>query len=143
MIYEQNRSNIVELQALTAANKTAIYRFNRSYGLDKYGILWKAGLATNFSKILFGLTVTTPVIGIKGKGNYKYEEFLSGSEGVVNKDDIYTTDSQSELPVTIKRPWAIGAGITIPIKKSKIHLSGKWYGRVPNYEMIQTNDHIK
>ena len=141
MKLDQRKGNIIELQALSSLNDLAIYRYDRSISFEDYGILWKAGLATSFEKVLFGLTVTTPVVNVSGSANYEFEEFFSGIENVTQREDIYTTSYQEDLEVTYKKPWAIGAGITIPVRKSKIHLSSEWFSGIPLYTMLEAEDH--
>lgn len=141
MAFDQSKGSTIDLQALASTNQTAIYRYNRNFSFNKYGLLWKAGLAADFDKILVGLTVTTPVVNIHGTGNYEYEEFFSGIPGLSENEDIYTTSRQKNLPVTIRKPWAVGAGITFLVKKSRIHFSGEWYNRVPYYVLMQSETH--
>jgi hypothetical protein len=43
-IINNNKSNIINLQALTETNQVAIYRFNKSYNFTHYNLLGKAGL---------------------------------------------------------------------------------------------------
>ncbi len=139
--YQQRRSLIIDLQALTSTNQTATFYYERSIGLDKIGLLWKAGLAANWNNIQLGLTVTTPMINLSGSGKYKYNQFFAGIENLTTQDDIYVTNDKSSIPVTVKRPWAIGIGATIPVGRNKIHLSGEWFNSIKQYSMLSKQTH--
>lgn len=144
-IFNQEKGNIIELQALSSTNQTAIYRFNRGFSINQYALLWKAGLSYNLNKAIIGLTVTTPSVALKGDGNYRLERFFSGIEGITpdSVSDIYTTSRQNNLPVTIKKPWAVGAGITFPFgKRSRIHLSSEWYSNISQYTIMEAEPHV-
>ena len=140
-VLNQNKGNIIELQAYTSFNETAIYRYNRNFSFDKYSLLWKLGLAAELNKVQLGLTITTPSVGIFGKGTYEYESFFSGIPGYSVNPDVYTTSRQKDLPVKVTKPWAIGAGATFLWGRNKIHFSGEWYSRVPYYVLMQSEEH--
>lgn len=141
MIFNQDKGNQFELQALDGTGQVAIYRFNRTFGLNKYGILWKLGLAGSVGNSLWGLTVNTPVINVFGEGNYQYEEFFSGIPGEIEKEDEYITSKQDGLPAKLRSPWAVGVGFTFPVLKSKLHLSSEWYSGIPEYTLLEAREH--
>jgi hypothetical protein len=138
---DEGKSSKIELQALTADNKVAIYRFNKSFSMSHYSILAKAGLSYQFKSGLIGLTVLTPQVKISGNGSYQNEKFFTGIEGESVNPDVYTTSYQNDLNANYKSPWAVGTGLTYFLKKSKIHLSAEWYSKLPKYTMMQIADH--
>ena len=140
--YSANKGLLIELQALTSTNQVAQYQFDRNYSLNHYGLLWKLGIAGVAKHYKWGLTLKTPSIGIAGKGKYNYEEFHSGIEGISETPDRFTTSRQQDISVTYKRPLSIGGGVSIPIKKSEVHISGEWYSKVPRYSILEATPHI-
>jgi hypothetical protein len=117
------QGTLIELQALTADNQVAQYKFDRSIDLNHFGLLWKIGLAGETEKFDWGITITTPSITLGNNGEYDYQEFLTD---LPPEPYRYATSIQ-EPSVTYKRPFAIGGGISVPINRSQIHLSGEWY----------------
>ena len=141
-VLNQDKGNQVELQALSESGQVAIYRFNRAFNFDNYGLLWKAGLASTAGRAHWGLTVTTPVIQLSGKGNYRYEEFFSGIPGESENEDSYATSQQDGIGTKYRSPWAVGAGLTFPIRQSNLHLSSEWYSSIPQYTLLEAKDHL-
>ncbi len=137
-----NRGDKIEMQALTDAKKTAMLAYDRNYKFSRFGLLWKLGLAAEFEKSWWGLTLTTPVIGFGGKGDYQFEEFYSGIDGTSQEGDIFTTTDQEDLPVKLRQPWAIGLGATFRVNRNKIHLSGEWYSKIPFYALLESDSHV-
>jgi hypothetical protein len=92
--------------------------------------------------MILGLTVLTPSLKLKGSGNYQYELFFSGIEGVSESPDNYTTSYQEDLATKSPSPWAIGAGLTYFIGKSRIHFSTEWYSAIPKHILMEAVDHF-
>ena len=144
IIFDEDKGTVIELQAFSSDNQTAIYRFNRGFTINQYALLWKAGFSYKTEKAIIGLTITTPSIGVRGEGKYRYERFLSGmSESADSIPDEYATSRQNKLPVKLRKPWAVGAGVTFPLGTgSNIHLSSEWYSRVSEYKLLEPESHI-
>lgn len=139
-IINSSKGNVINLQALTESNQVAIYRFNKSYSFNQYSLLGKAGLSYQSEKIILGFTVLTPSLMLKGDGGYQNELFFSGIEG--ESSDNYTSSYQNNLNTQYHSAWAVGAGLTYLIGKSRIHFSTEWYSTVPKYTIMEAADHI-
>lgn len=140
--FESSKGTLIELQALTESNQVAQYQFDRNYTLNHYGFLWKLGIAGVTKHFNWGLTLTTPSVTITSGGTYNYEEFFSGLDGITTTPDRFTTSRQTNLDATYRRPMALGGGISFPLNKSEIYLSGEWYSGVSNYTLLQAEPHI-
>jgi hypothetical protein len=136
------KGTLIELQALTSENNVAQYQFDRNFTIKQYGLLWKMGLAGELDHVLWGITLTTPMIRLTSSGAYNYEEFLSGIEGQNETDDRFATSRQSDLDAMYKRPLSIGAGLTFPFNRSRLHISSEWYSRVNQYTLLEANPHV-
>ena len=140
VLLNQDKGARIDLQALSSENKVALYRNNRNFSFNNYGLLWKAGIASKFGKVLWGLTITSPVVKLNCKGNYSYEEFFSGIPQQSEEDDIYTTNYQEDINANYRSPWAVGAGFTFPLKRASLYLSGEWYSKIPYYTLFAADD---
>ncbi len=136
-----DKGALIELQALSESNEVAQYLFDRNYSMDQFGLLWKIGIAGESRLFNWGVTLTTPSIQISSKGKYNYEEYFSGIQGSVNPDR-FTTSRQEDIETDYKRPLAIGGGISFPLGKSELHLSGEWYGAVDRYTLLEAEPHV-
>jgi hypothetical protein len=107
----------------------------REYRFGSYGLLWKAGLAVDFTPFLFGLSLTTPQINPFGSGTIRYEELLGAPEFTGIEPEV-TVFRETDLPLTNRTPLAIGAGVTWAGERGSVHLSGEWYSSVSQYEVM-------
>jgi hypothetical protein len=137
-----NKYSAINMQALSASNQVAIYRFNKSFSYKHYSLLFKLGLSYESKKTILGLTILTPSIRLRGEGNYQNELFFSGIAGESQNDDLYKTSYQNKLRTEYYSPWGVGAGLTYSVGKSKIHLSSEWFSGIPKYTVMQTANYI-
>lgn len=140
-LYTQNKGLKIDLQALSDSKQAAIYRYNRSMTMEQYSLLGKFGLSYSADRFLAGLTFLSPSLFLKGSGSYQYEKLFSGIEGYSQSEDVYTTNSQSNLKSRYKSSMAIGAGFTYFVGKSKLHLSSEWFNDMPKYTLYEAADH--
>jgi len=128
----------IRLQALTKTNTVVIFNNNRNYEMNNLGLLWKGGLAFDFSPLTAGLVFTTPRINISGNGSYLFEEFLNGvdrdGDGVL--DDVFSSSFQQDIEADFRSPWAIGIGTGLTLGRAIIHLSAEWYDKVDRYTLL-------
>ncbi len=136
----QNRGAKIQLQALSAANEVAMYRYNRSYNYKQNGFLWKGGVALDLDPWQLGLTVTTPTLRISGSGAYNFEEIFS-SVPTLTRPESYSTSYQDGLDVNSKTPWSFGFGATRKLGRNKIHFSTEFYTSIPKYSVMRAADH--
>lgn len=141
-IIDNNKGNTINLQALAENGQVAIYRFRKAYSFNHYNLLGKLGLSYQSDKAILGLTVLTASLKLSGKGNYQNEFFFSGIEGVSESEDVYVTSYQNDLETKYRSPWAIGAGLTYFIGKSRIHFSTEWYSAVPKYTIMEAANYL-
>ncbi len=128
----------VRFQALTKDNDLVIFNRNRDFNMNNFGLLFKGGLAFDFSPITFGLVITTPMINLSGNGNYLYEDIFSGidTDNDGEYDNIFSSNYQQDIDATYKSPWAIGVGAGYNIGNSTIHFSVEWYDKVKEYTLL-------
>ncbi len=115
---------------------------NRVVDMSHDGLLWKVGLAWELPAADLGVTITTPKIHLGGKGNFIYEDFLSGfPDSVANGH--FESSLQGGLDATHKSPLSIGGGASFRIfKKHIFHVSGEWFGIIPGHTMVKANPFI-
>jgi len=133
----------MQLQLLynNGTNVAQLFR-NRQVDISHDGLLWKIGLAWELPAADLGLTLTTPKVHIRGKGNYIYEDYLSGLPDSIEVGN-FESSLQSELQAIHKSPFSIGAGATFKIfKKHLFHVSGEWFGMQPKYTLVKADPFI-
>ena len=141
-ILDSGKGSNFALEALSQTNDVASYQFTREVTYKHYGLVWKAGMASTFRKTAWGLTFATPVIAIKGKGDYTYDKIISGIDSASTYTDEYTTNRQSGLSVERRTPISVGLGVTVPVNRSRIHFSGEWFSAVKNHTILEAKNHV-
>jgi hypothetical protein len=136
------KGNEINLRAFTESAEVALYSYHRDYDLSVFNVLWKIGAAWELEKIHLGLTITTPSIRVINGASYNYQQYFSGIEGTTVDDEIYENSYQNGLAASSKTPLSIGIGSTFLLGKNKLHISGEWFNKIPEYTMIQASDHI-
>jgi hypothetical protein len=141
-LYDASKGVKLHLSAYSdSVSRLATYYFNRNVGFEQYSLLGKLGVSYNAKGYVLGLTVLAPKVYLRGKGNYNYKEEYSSTE-FINEPDRKTSNSQSGIKTNHKSPWAVGVGLTIPIRQNRIHLSSEWFSAVPKYTIMNISDHI-
>jgi hypothetical protein len=136
-----HRASIQEIvEALDGGTRLAMAFGARQYHYLHYRALWKIGLACDFKKITFGLTVTTPSLAIAGRGSTGVNNSLAGvdTNGEGAPDDFLAADYQARLPVTYRTPLSVAAGMTLKIQKVRFYCSAEWFARVKPYTVIDS-----
>ncbi len=141
---DKSTSISVDMNALNEEGKAAYSSANRGYNYMAYSLLWKLGLALDFSAVRVGLTVTTPGIKLYSDGSAIFEDYLVGvdttGDGIL--DDAYIFNNQDNLKIKKKSPWAIGLGLGIPFSKGTIHLSAEWYSKIGEYTILNIDPFV-
>jgi hypothetical protein len=77
------------MEALKQDNQTAALLRLNEFDYKTYGLLWKLGLAVDFSPVTAGLTITTPRVHVTGSGSTLFNDLLSGVDlnGDARNDD--------------------------------------------------------
>lgn len=104
------------------------------YGFSTYGgMLTKIGLNWKPYAIKFGLTLTTNTYyTIRSDANYEYDEQrIYQDEDNVTQSDIVGTNLDA-----YKTPWSTGFGLEFPFKSMSISISGEYFGRIKEYNVI-------
>jgi hypothetical protein len=141
-ILDSGKDSNFALAALSQTNDVASYQFSREVGYKHYGLVWKAGLASTVRNVTYGLTLTTPVVAITGKGDYTYGKFFSGIDTLNTYAEEYTTSRQSGIAVERRTPLSVGLGFSVPITRSRIYISSEWFSSVKNYTIMEAADHV-
>jgi len=143
---QANYTKSVELQlhGLRKDSLVSMVTLNRKMSYERYGLLWKAGLAAQFEKINLGLTVTTPTINVYNNGSTTYENYISRVDSLDGDPitDVYMESDQNNLHAKPKSPWAIGLGISFKSSKTTIHLSSEWFSGIGKYITMESKPEI-
>jgi hypothetical protein len=121
------------LSTLTVSNSTESLKYM------SLGILAKFGLSYETGRWRFGLSLTTPSIGIYGNGSAKREEsgYISGTSSADLQNTYMIMAENTSATARYHHPLAIGMGIEYHSPKTRIAISGEYYFRIGSYYIMQ------
>jgi hypothetical protein len=112
--------------------------YGQVYRVDEFNfwhvrLVAKIGLAIDRGNLTYGLTVTTPGLGLFGSGKVLTTETHSGldlnDDGAV--DPAYLSSNyQEKLSATWKSPLSIASGLSLRSGATKVHLTVEWFNAV-------------
>lgn len=109
------------------------------YSFYTVGLLAKAGISVDNDPFTWGVTLTTPTLGLFGSGKAFGTESAIG----VDLDGDGTPDTEliglDEEGLTAKyhSPFSIAAGVEYKFSRSSVFLSAEWFNSVSSYEALE------
>lgn len=103
-------------------------------------LLAKLGVAFDYRPISFGLTVTTPSLGVMGSGRYYHSESATGLDldGDGAPDDFLAATDQEELDARWRSPLSVAAGASWRGGSTGVHLTVEWFDGITGYDVLET-----
>jgi hypothetical protein len=141
---QKGRSTINGQAFEPAQTSGAISLFDEGFTYYHYGVLAKLGVTYDWMGVSFGLTATTPRIGVLGKGETVLNTVVAGQDPDGNGTDdlIWIGNVQDDLPVTYKSPWSLAGGASYTFGKTGIHGTLEWFDEVPAYDVLASDPFV-
>ena len=122
----------------------AISLLDEGFTYYHYGLLAKLGFTYEWMGVGFGLTATTPRLGVLGKGETVVNTVVAGQDldGDGTNDLLWIGNVQEDLPVTYKSPWSVAGGASYTVGKTGLHATVEWFDDVPAYDVLQSEPFV-
>ena len=133
-IYEHNGRGDILLNVKRETGDLITYTNRLDYTQKTYGGQIKLGAAWILSNLDMGVRVSLPIITVKNRASFSYQESLSGL--AADQDFLIALD-YGDLESSRKTAASISYGIGIPWKKHKLHFSMDWHAPVAAYDRIE------
>jgi len=132
-----HRANVRTFNELIQPDESIFLALNsREYEYYNFRMLWKAGITFDFIGLTFGMTITTPSVGLYSEGRSGLNSTLIADETGDPQNDWLAADVQNEVSSEYKTPLSIGLGTTFKIDKTHIFVSAEWYSGINKYDVI-------
>jgi hypothetical protein len=104
-----------------------------------FSLLGKVGLTYFTEPWKFGLTITTPSIGLYGKGSIQRENSnIVVSEIPVDvAGNFIIMDSKNDVKAVYRHPLSIAAGIDYQSSGTRLAISAEYFFRINSYHLIE------
>jgi hypothetical protein len=117
-----------------ASDQAAILNQTREFDYMHWGLLARIGLSGVRDSLTYGVTLTTPSLGIMGGGNTQYNTTLIDQTGTIG--NIIGADYEEDLKADYRTPFGAAAGASFGWGASRIHATVDWYAELPRYTML-------
>ena len=135
-------------QGLTAADPVS--QFGQVYGVDEFDfwnvrLLAKIGLAIDHGNLTYGITLTTPGLGILGDGSVYQTASVSGidqnGDGVVD-DPFLSANHQEELSSSWQSPLSIAVGAAWKPAATGVYVTLEWFNAISPRTALDPDDYL-
>jgi hypothetical protein len=130
------------VQEVEYADPDHIFRTQTNDEAIKYStfkLLVKFGLAYNIHPWKFGVTVTTPSVGLYGKGSVQRQNsVIAISENPADMaDNFLIMDRKTDVPAHYKHPLSIAFGVDYETDKTRIAISAEYFFNIATYPVMK------
>lgn len=129
-------------EALTTNGELALTLFKRDYSYMNTLLVWKLGVALDFDRVTFGLTMTTPSIKLYGDGTTGINITMvwQDLDDDGTKEDYLAADYQDGLDANYRTPLSVGFGMTFKFQNVRLYGSAEWFDDMDKYEVMSVED---
>ena len=137
--FEIDDSQRVFINTPTTSALPPFSNVQESYLANYYniGIKFKAGISYNVAASHFGLTVSSPLLHIKGSGNILSDNVISDLKtGPTDTINLLASSRQTKLKEQWKMPISIAGGYAYDYGKGQIYVSAEYFSSISEYNVI-------
>jgi hypothetical protein len=130
------------VQEVDYSNPDHIFRTQTNDEAIKYStfkLLVKIGLAYNIHPWKFGLTLTTPSVGLYGKGSVQRQNsVIAISENQADMaDNFLIMDRKTDVQAHYKHPFSIAFGADYQSEKTRIAITAEYFFEIDPYSVMK------
>jgi len=102
-------------------------------------LLAKFGLSYTSDKWKYGLTVTTPSVGLYGNGSVQRENsnIVVSEISTDMKDNFLIMDRKADVNARYKHPLSMAFGIDYQSSKTRLAISAEYFSRINTYKIME------
>jgi hypothetical protein len=117
-----------------SGGQSAILNMSRDFNYLHYRLLAKLGLSGIRDSLTYGVSLTTPSLGLFGGGATHNNTTLIDQTG--NVGSVVGASYQEDLKSEYRSPMGAAAGASFGFGSSRIHAAVEWFGEVPRYTVL-------
>jgi hypothetical protein len=105
---------------------------------NTFRLLMKFGMVYRSDPWKFGITLTTPSVGMYGKGDVQRQNsFIAVSENPADMENNFLImDRQTGVKATYKHPLSIACGIDYQGAKTRVAITAEYFFRINSYPLM-------
>jgi len=118
----------------------AILTSSREFDYMHWSVLARIGLSGARDSLTYGMTVTTPNLGLFGGGNTNYNTTLIDQTGAIG--NILGADYEQDLDADYRTPVGAAAGASYGFGPTRLHATVDWNGAVGRYTVLEIPEFV-
>ena len=118
-----------------AGGQQAMLQHSRDFEYLHWRLLAKLGAQGYRDSLTYGVTLTTPGLGLFGGGAFRQSTSLTDQSGTVG--NVIGASYQEDLKATYKSPVGVGAGASYGWTALRIHAAAEWWASISRYNILE------
>jgi hypothetical protein len=118
-----------------AGGQQAVLQLNRDFDYAHWRLLARIGLSGVRDSLTYGVTLTTPGLGLFGSGSYRQSLNLTDQTGSVGNE--IGASYQEGLASHYHSPVGVGVGASYGHGSTRIHAAAEWWNAVGQYTVLE------
>ena len=118
----------------TPGDSAAVLNQHRAFSYIHWRLLARIGLSGVRDSLTYGITLTTPSLGLLGGGEARQNLTLVDQTGKLGT--ITGASYQKDVKADYRSPLGLGAGASYAIANSRLHGAVEWMAEVPEYTVL-------
>jgi hypothetical protein len=102
-----------------------------------FRMLAKAGFTVRRDQLAFGLTVTTPSLGILGSGSLLWTRSLVADTDP-DTGNLLASTAQDDLKTDYHSPVSLAGGLSYGLGATRFFVSAEWFNAIRTYQVLGT-----
>ena len=128
------------LEGRDAADQAAVLSQSREFDYLHWSMLARLGLSGVRDSLTYGLTLTTPNVGLFGGGSTNFNSTLVDQTGSIG--NIMGANYTPDLKAKHRSPLGAGAGASYGFGGTRLHAAIDWNAEVPRYTVLESPDFV-
>jgi hypothetical protein len=134
-VRSQRTQSSVLTMGENATGQQAVLQLDKDFDYLHYRLLARLGLSGARDSLTWGVTYTTPGLGLFGGGAIRQSVNLTDQTGAVG--NVIGASYQEELDAKYRSPMGAGAGASFGIGQTRLHASVEYWAQVDKYDVIE------
>jgi hypothetical protein len=118
-----------------AGGQQAVLQNEHDFDYLHWRLLARIGLSGVRDSLTYGLTLTTPGLGLFGGGGYRQSVNLTDQSGTVG--NVIGASYQDGVPAHYHSPLGVGAGASYGWGTLRLHGAAEWWAKVDRYTVLE------
>jgi len=139
-VHSQRTRAALLLEGRNAADQSAILSQSREFDYMYWSVLARFGLSGVRDSLTYGVTLTTPNLGLFGGGSTNYNNALVDQTGATG--NVMGASYTPDLTAKHRTPLGAGGGASYAFGGTRLHAAVDWNAEISRYTVLESPDFL-